>query len=81
MSDVSIEFGDNPSETATLLLAAAVSLGRDQSEVRVSLGDFIVDEQIANEAGFGEPAGERPAKKAPSKKAAAKKAAAKKTQE
>ena len=78
MSDVTIGFGDNPKETATLLLAAAESLGRDQSEVRYSLGEFVVDEKIADEAGFGKKKSES---KAPSKKAAAKKATAKKTQE
>lgn len=84
MADVKIPFGDNNKETAILLLAAAESLGRGQWEVRTNVGFFVVDEEIANEAGLGEKgptkkAESQPAKKASAKKAPAKKTAAKKT--
>lgn len=88
MADVKIPFGDNDRETAILLLAAAVSLGRERHEVRTNVGSFVVDEEIANEAGLGEkkksdqPAEKTAAKKTTAKKTAkkaAKKAPAKKT--
>jgi len=78
MADVKIPFGEKSGETAVLLLAAAESLGRHRREVRTNIGFFVVDEEIANEAGLGESPKKEPAKKAPSKKAAAKKAPAKK---
>jgi topoisomerase IA-like protein len=75
MGDVKISFGDHNRDLAIELLAAAESLGLDQSEVRTTTGAFVVSEEIANEAGYGE----KPAKKATAKKATAKKAAKKST--
>lgn len=64
---VEVPFGDNPSETATLLLAAAEELGIDQSVVQTnSEGAFVVPEKVRDKAFSTE-------KKAPAKKAAAKK--------
>lgn len=75
MSDlVEVPFGDKPSETATLLLAAAEELDLDANVVGTSdNGIFRVPQEVADQAGFGE-------EKAPAKKAAAKKTAAKKTE-
>ncbi len=53
MSEVEISFGDNASDTAILLLAAAAELGRDASEVRTTKGAFVVPEEIADAAGYG----------------------------
>lgn len=65
MDEVSVEFGDVPSETATLLLAAAEELGLDASVVRVSSdGGFLVPEEVAKKAKIDD----EPAKKAPAKK-------------
>lgn len=47
---VEVEFGDNPSETATLLLAAAEELHGDQSLVRTGTGVFIVPKSVADKA-------------------------------
>lgn len=67
MTDVTVPLGDNPSETATLLLAAAEELGLDQSVVGFdSYEGFVVPEEVAKKA--------KP-DKAPAKKAAAKKSA------
>src|SRR3954471_9000292 len=52
---VEVPFGDNPSETATLLLAAAEELGRDASEVRTSAGVFLVPEEIVQQVGAERP--------------------------
>lgn len=86
MGDVEIGFSQDRGvdrENAILLLAAAESLGRPRADVRTGLGKFVVDEEIAVEAGLVEgkkadPESEKPAKKAPAKKAA-KKAAKKST--
>jgi hypothetical protein len=69
MADVTIPFGDNPSDTATLLLAAAEEAGQDASVVRTSGdGEFIVDEELAKAAGVGDGNDEEPAEE-PSKPA------------
>lgn len=62
MSDeVEVPFGENPAETATLLLAAAEDLELDPGVVRTtSDGVFLVPEEVA-------------AKASPTKKTAAKK--------
>jgi len=70
MSDVEIPFGDKPSETATLLLAAAMEKDGNTSAVRTSEGAFVVPEEIAKAAGFGAEEDEPP--KAPAKKTARK---------
>jgi hypothetical protein len=65
MSDeVAVPFGDNPSDQATLLLAAAEDLGLDPGVVRTTEGGFAVPEEV-NDKAFGK-------KKTPAKKAAAK---------
>jgi hypothetical protein len=76
MSDVQVPFGDNPGETATLLLAAAEELGLGQSVVRTSDSGFLVPEEVAKKVDEkDEPEEEQkpPTKKAPAKKAAKKK--------
>ena len=62
---VEVPFGEKPSETAVLLLAAAEELDLGADEVRTTTGAFIVPKKIADQAGFGE-------KKQPAKKAAKK---------
>jgi hypothetical protein len=47
---VEVEFGDDPSETATLLLAAAEELHGDQSLVRTGNGVFYVPKSVADKA-------------------------------
>jgi hypothetical protein len=47
---VEVEFGDNASETATLLLAAAEELHGDQSLVRTGTGVFYVPKSVADKA-------------------------------
>ena len=69
MGEVRVEFGDDLSEQATLLLAAAEDLDLDQSVVRTEEGAFVVPEEVADKAGVGE----KPAKKAAAKKTAKKK--------
>lgn len=64
---VEVPFGENPAETATLLLAAAEDLGMDQAVVGTQEGAFLVPLEV-NDKAFGKP----------TKKAAAKKSAAKK---
>lgn len=49
--EVGVPFGDNPQETAILLLAAAEETGRDQSVVRSSSGVFYVPADLAKQAG------------------------------
>lgn len=84
MDEILIEYGDQPGETATLLLAAADELGYEPYVVRNQPEDrgFRVTKDVAVKAGLAEPDPE-PEKKAPAKKAAkkapAKKAAAKKS--
>jgi hypothetical protein len=69
MGDEQIEvpFGDDPSQTATLLLAAAEELGLDQSVVGTQEGAFLVPPEV-NDKAF-----KKPAKKAATKSAAKKK--------
>lgn len=50
--EVAVPFGDNPSDTAVLLLAAAEETGRDQSVVRSSSGVFYVPADLAEKAGL-----------------------------
>jgi hypothetical protein len=54
MSDEVIEvpFGENASETATLLLAAAEDLGLDQGVVATREGSFVVPTEVHDKA-FG----------------------------
>ena len=47
---VEVEFGDDPGETATLLLAAAEELHGDQSLVRTGTGVFYVPKSVADKA-------------------------------
>lgn len=87
MSDeVLIEYGDNASDTATLLLGAADELGFEPWVVRNQPEDngFRVPEEVAQKAGLAKGSAKKTAaKKSPAKKTAkrtpAKKAAAKKT--
>lgn len=82
MSDVEVAYGDNPSNTAVLLLAAVEELGLDPGVVRsTTRGVFMVPEEVEAKAFGKEPAKKAPAKKAAAKKTAAKKVAAKKTKE
>jgi hypothetical protein len=46
---VEVPFGDRPSDTATLLLAAAEELGREAHEVRTTAGAFLVPQEIADQ--------------------------------
>lgn len=48
--EVEVEFGDDPSETATLLLAAAEELHGDQNLVRTGTGVFYVPQSVADKA-------------------------------
>lgn len=50
-AEVVVSFGDNPSETATLLLAAAEDLGREPGVVRTGEGVFYVTADLAKKAG------------------------------
>jgi hypothetical protein len=77
MADVEISFGDDNTKTAILLLAAAEELGRGPREVRTTIGSFIVDAEIAAQAGLIDKP--KKAKKTPAKKAAKKTAAKKST--
>ena len=79
MTDVSIGFGPDASQTARDLLDAAKALDLDATEVRTGQGMFVVDEKIAKKAGYGDKPKKTAAEKAPAKKTAAKKTAAKKT--
>lgn len=65
--EVGVPYGDNPAETATLLLAAAEALGLEPHVVRVTSElEFMVPVEV-NEKAFAHE------KKVPAKKAAAKK--------
>lgn len=68
MSDVEIGFGENRSETAILLLASAEKLGLPAESVRTSSDGFVVSEELADDAGFGEKPEKPAAKKAAAKK-------------
>jgi hypothetical protein len=52
MSDEQIEvpFGDSPSDTAVLLLAAAEELGLDQGVVGTREGSFVVPPEVHEKA-------------------------------
>ena len=52
MTDIEIPFGDNNTDNAVLLLAAAEELKQDASVVRTSDSAFIVPEDIAKKAGL-----------------------------
>lgn len=53
MSDqVDVPFNDNPSNQATLLLAAAEDLGLDQAVVKTTEGGFVVPQEV-NDKAFG----------------------------
>jgi hypothetical protein len=70
MTNVNVPLGDNPGETATLLLAAAEELGLDQTVVGYdSFEGFVVPEEVAKKAASDA----KPAKKAAAKKTAKKK--------
>ncbi len=75
MTEIQVPFGDNNSDNAVLLLAAAEELGLDPSVVKTNEGAFLVSQEIYDKA-FG-PRDEEP--KVPVKKTAAKRTAAKKT--
>lgn len=90
--DVLIPYGDDASDTARKLLAAAEDLDQDPVIVVRHQPDdagFRVPEDVATKAGFGEPdeperdpeedAPEAESKPAPRKRTTAKKTAAKKT--
>jgi hypothetical protein len=47
---VEVPFGENPSETATLLLAAAEELGLDQGVVGTVEGGFLVPSEVNDKA-------------------------------
>ena len=66
---VEVPFGDNASDQATLLLAAAEDLGLDPSTVGTREGAFVVPQEVHDKA-FGKP---EPAKKTAAKKTATKK--------
>lgn len=52
-NEVRVPFGDSPSDTATLLLAAVEELDQDVHVVKVdSLGGFLVPEEVAKKAGL-----------------------------
>lgn len=71
--ETEVPFGDKPSETATLLLAAAEDLGLEPFVVRVNEGVFLVPPEVAEKASSdNKPAEKSVAKKAPAKKTAAK---------
>lgn len=73
MSDVTIPFDGDSSDTAVLLLAAAEELNLGAGVVKTTEGAFVVPQEVHDRA-FGSPEPEE----APAKKAAAKKTAAKK---
>lgn len=82
MSNVKIPFGDDPRETALLLLGAAEDEGLEQEIVRTDgEGNFYAPREVAEAAGveFDDPDAEADAdaEPAPAKKAAAKKTAKK----
>lgn len=53
MTEVSVPYGDNPADTATLLLAAAETQGLPPDVVRTSSDSlFYVPEEVASEAGL-----------------------------
>lgn len=72
-----VPFGDNPSDTAVLLLAAAEELGLGASAVKTGTGVFIVPTEVAEKAAAPEEEADEEEKPAP-KRRATKKAAKKK---
>jgi len=72
MSDeVEVPFGDNPSDQATLLLAAAEELGLGTAVVKTAEGAFLVPQEVHDKA-FAEPE-PKPAKKTTKKSTTRKK--------
>jgi hypothetical protein len=55
---VEVLFNDNPSEQATLLLAAAEDLGLDPGVVGTTEGAFVVPQEVHDKA-FGSPEPEK----------------------
>lgn len=52
MSEVTVPFGDTPSDTAILLLAAADKLDDyTEADVRTVEGAFVVPKEVADKAG------------------------------
>jgi len=77
-----VPFGDNASDTAVLLLAAAEALGLDQAVVKTGTGVFIVPTEVADAANQDLPAPEEEAEPEQSEETVEKQApkrAAKKT--
>jgi hypothetical protein len=85
-TEVTVPYGENAGETATLLLAAAEKLHENQGLVRTVEGAFMVPKDVADEAGvdYDDPdadtqeasvTDESASKDAEQQKAAAKKAA------
>jgi hypothetical protein len=67
MTEIEVPYGDKPSDTATLLLAAAEELNLPAHVVRTTSDQvFMVPEEVAEKAGFGEK--KKPAKKTASSK-------------
>lgn len=62
--ETEVEYGENASDTATLLLAAAEELGLDAGVVRTAEGKFVVPKDV-NDKAFPT---KRGAKSAPSDK-------------
>lgn len=80
MNEVEVPYGDNASETATLLLAAAEELGYQPWQVRTTSDNtvFLVPEEVAEKVESDKKSDEKAAaKKTAAKKAPAKKAASK----
>jgi hypothetical protein len=77
MSEVTVPFGEDAAETATLLLASAENLHGNQGLVRTAEGAFVVPKDVADDAGVDyqsdDADGEPEAKESAAKKSAAKK--------
>lgn len=83
MSLVTIPFGDDPRETALLLLGAAEALGLPQEIVRTDgEGGFLAPREVADDAGveYQSKGGEQPPEEPPPAKKAAAKTAKKSSQ-
>lgn len=76
---VEVPFGEKPDEQATLLLAAAESLGLDANAVGVAGGAFVAPQEVVDKAFEHEKKKDSDEKKEPAKKATAKKTAKKAT--
>lgn len=66
-SEVEVEYGEKPSDTAVLLLAAAQELDLPAEVVKTREGGFLVPAEV-NEKAFGKRETEKPTKKAAAKK-------------